>query len=166
MANICDTYIYAKGNKKDLENLKKVFKNQIEYGYVSDIEKHENEYLMHMNIGLRWSFYLACIDSLNENYKLENILKNNPSLKLNIATLEPGMEFSEHFLCDKDNVYIDEVNDYIEDYNDDEDKNIYLKFPSYFIENKEENYLYLDEDILIKELNDLKEKPKKLIEKN
>lgn len=166
MANICDTYIYAKGSKKDLENLKKIFEKEIEYGYVSEIEKCEDEFLMDMNIDLRWSFYLTCIDSLNEKYRLENIMKNNPSLKLNVVTLEPGMEFSEHFLCDKDNVYIDEENDYIVDFDEDNDRDIYIKIPPYFIENKEENFIYLDSDILINELNNLKEKPKNLIEKN
>lgn len=153
MANICETYLYIIGDKKEIIRVKDKFKNTLHPSdfYEEDIENFNDESIIKINMFIKHSFKSSYREKYN-NFDLEKLSKENPTVKILAVSLEPGFQFSENFLMKDGKIYIDEVNNFIVDVDPDTDERFFEIIPDYFIKNEEENFLYPDEDLLFNEL--------------
>ena len=149
MANICETYLYLIGDKKEVENITNTFKDTLHPSnfYEEDIESCNNEYIKKITMFIKHSFKSSYRETYDD-FNLKEISKKNPSVKILALTLEPGFEFSENFLIKNGKVYIDEVNKFVVDIDPDTDERFFEIIPDYFIEDEEEHFLYPDESCI------------------
>lgn len=149
MANICETYLYLIGDKKEVENITNSFKNTLHPSdfYEIDWGEFKNEYFKKINMFIKHSFKSSYRETYDD-FNLKEISEKNPSVKILALTLEPGFEFSENFLIKNGKVYIDEVNKFVVDMDPDKDERFFEIIPDYFIEDEEENFLYPDESYI------------------
>lgn len=153
MANICETYLYLIGDKKEVKNVKNKFKNTLHSSdfYENEVEEFNNECIIKVNMFIKHSFKSSYRETYDD-FNLKEISKKNPSVKILALTLEPGFEFSENFLIKNGKVYIDEVNKFIVNIDPDTDERFFEIIPDYFIEDEEENFLYPDESYITDKL--------------
>lgn len=149
MANICETYLYLIGDKKEIIKVKDRFKNTLHPSdfYEDEVENFNDEYIIKINMFIKHSFKSSYREKYND-FNLEKISKENPTVKILAVTLEPGFEFSEEFLMKNGKIYIDKVNKFVVHVDDMTDERFFEIIPDYFIEDEEENFLYPDESYI------------------
>lgn len=164
MANICNAFIKAVGDKKDLNDLKNLLdENSYDHFFESNIEKFDNTFAQNYDVGARWSVEGYLLDIIKE-------FSENKNIKIGIYSEEIGMEFSEHMLIKNGKCLLNEVNDYeviyfddledAKDFNenlteDDLGHDIFLKYPEYFTEEENEFDIVLDDEYINNELKNL-----------